>query len=435
MDQQRGRSPSGGHHQVHLSHSQSSSPQNFTENFNSNGLGINIDPALQSSNDNQTFSNGNYQYHANDAFLASQQGQQYTQSNLEDQNFGQSRDFNIESDYNQQFKQEEPSYVEQPTFTQELLSAGNYNQGDFSLYSTPAASSDQFDHQFFLNDPPQQNPSQSINPQELMSDMSSPLAHTPTPPHLLHPDGIQPSSAQQSPSFNQHQFQRSPGHSRHASLAPESAAFPQGQADWTGVLPPQFTNHRRTPSDYSDVSSASPSPNLVVHDSFEHADPRHSPMIHPQDAGIYQDPIGPGMVNFSLSDAHSQHAPSPRRGMSPNRGMSPHRSPAVSPRLGPQQVPITSQQSPFMVSMGIQNNGFVPSSGPELYNAQGHSFGHSSSLDMGQAPQMVPPEIKFELAPPSRQNSFEPPKPSIDQDALTLPERGKTLFPGHSAAN
>jgi transcription factor CRZ1 len=43
---------------------------------------------------------------------------------------------------------------------------------------------------------------------------------------------------------------------------------------------------------------------------------------------------------------------------------------------------------------------------------------------MGQAQQMVPPEINVEFAPTSRQNSFEPPKPSLDQDALTPPDRG-----------
>jgi hypothetical protein len=80
--------------------------------------------------------------------------------------------------------------------------------------------------------------------------------------------------------------------------------------------------------------------------------------------------------------------------------------------------------------MGMPNNAFVPSSGPETYAGQSQeAFGQASrngSAEMGQAQQMVPPEINVEFAPASRQNSFEPPKPlSFDQDALTPPERGK----------
>jgi hypothetical protein len=80
--------------------------------------------------------------------------------------------------------------------------------------------------------------------------------------------------------------------------------------------------------------------------------------------------------------------------------------------------------------MGMPNNGFVSPSGPEAYGGQSQeAYGQSSrngSTEVGQAQQMEPPQINVEFAPISRQNSFDPPKPSsFDQDALTPPERGK----------
>jgi hypothetical protein len=76
-----------------------------------------------------------------------------------------------------------------------------------------------------------------------------------------------------------------------------------------------------------------------------------------------------------------------------------------------------NQPNQFM--LGI-NNSFGT---PQMYQGQ-ESFPQIQH-DMGQAQQMVPPEINVEFAPTSRQNSFEPPKPSgFDQDALTPPDRG-----------
>jgi hypothetical protein len=58
-----------------------------------------------------------------------------------------------------------------------------------------------------------------------------------------------------------------------------------------------------------------------------------------------------------------------------------------------------------------------------IYGGSNQDF--SNQMDMGQAQQMVPPEINVEFAPSSRQNSFDPPKPSnFDSDALTPPDRG-----------
>ena len=189
------------------------------------------------------------------------------------------------------------------------------------------------------------------------------------------------------------------------------------------MMPPQFTTHRRSPSEYSDVSasSAAPSPNLVQHDTFDSVEQHHSPFIRPQDPSGYQEVLG--ISNFSLSDPQGQ------RGASPRRGFSPAHSPAISPRLGPQQVPMIPQQNSFMLNMPMTNNAFVPSSGPEAYAGQPQeAFGQprNGSAEMGQAQQMEPPQINVEFAPASRQNSFEPPKPlSFNQDTLTPPERGK----------
>jgi hypothetical protein len=417
MDQQRGRSPSASHQQSHISHSPS--PHQFQDNVNSIGLGLGLDTS--GSNQQQQFmnesnfntNNGIPPFVGNNTEFLNQQGQAFSQGGLGETTFTQGQDFN-----QQQFKQEEQTspFSQQPSFTQELLGASaSFNDGDFSLFTTPNNQADQFDPQLFMNDLPQPgNP--SVNPAEL-DMMSSPQVHqTPTPPNLLQPDRS-PSSAHQSPSFNQGHFQPTAGprHSRNASLGPESAAYPQGH-EWS-MMPPQFTTHRRTPSEYSDVSanSAQHSPNMGHHDTFDTIEQHHSPMQNPQDASLYQEVLGIG--SFSLSDPQVQH------GSSPGRGLSPAHSPAISPRLGPQQLPVMGQNQ-FMLGM---NNGFgqqqnMYGQGQEAFPQIQHN---DSSLEMGQAQQMVPPpDINIEYAPPSRKNSFEPPKPAFDQDALTPPDRG-----------
>jgi hypothetical protein len=436
MDQQRGRSPSAGH-QSHINQVHSPSPQQYQENTNVAGLGLGLDPSLDQQYSNSGFpqAQGIPAYsNVNNIFLTSQ-GQQYSQASVIDPIFTQNQNFNQQPDFNQQFKQEDslqqnqgslsPFNQQQPTFSQQLLGTDNFN--DFSLYSTPGTQGDQFDPNFYLNDP-QQSTGQSINPSDIMGELASPPAHTPTPPHMLQPDVQQSGSAHHSPIFNQNPYQRSPGHSRHTSLGPESAAFPHGQmpSEW-GMLPPQFTTHRRTPSEYSDVSvsSAAPSPNLVHHDTFESIDQHHSPLVRPQDPSVYQEVLGIG--NFSLSDPQIHHGASPRHGLSPAH------SPAISPRLGPQQMPMINQQNAFMINAGMPNNGFTHSSAPEIYgDLSQDTFGQQNrtgSQEMGQAQQMVAPEINVEFAPPSRQSSFEPPKPfPINEDALTPPERGELFM-------
>ncbi|KAL3424726.1 hypothetical protein PVAG01_04007 [Phlyctema vagabunda] len=421
MDQQRGRSPSAGH-QHHINQNHSPSPHQYQENVpNSIGIGLGVDSAqAQNLNNSNQYSNPGFNSnqglpsYGDNSFLNQQSP--YSQNGLGNASYGQ--------DFGQQFKQEDPgslspfSQQQQPTsFTQDLLSADistSFSGADFPLYSAPSTQDQQLDQSYFMNDFSPRSGHQSINPAEL--DMSSPPTTTATPPGMLHMD--RSPSNHQSPSFNQNQFQPSPGHSRQVSLGPESAAFPQGQQgiEW-GMMPPQFQGHRRTPSEYSDVSthSAAHSPNLGHHDSFDGIDQHHSPMQNPQDASLYQQVLSIG--DFSLSDPQIQH------GSSPGRGLSPAHSPAISPRLVPQQLSGFGPQSHFM----LNNNGFAPSN---VYGNQSHEqFPQiqqgQGSLDMGQAQQMAPPEINVEFAPASRQNSFEPPKPSLDQDALTPPERGR----------
>jgi hypothetical protein len=391
MDQHHGRAPSVGHQQSHINGSRSPSPHPFAD---ANPLGLVLD--LDSENPG----NSN-QHFTNDAFTSSNVLPSYESNEFTESSFAQFKNDDHSSPFSNQ---------QQPSFTQELLGANisNFGDGDFSLFSTSNAPVDQFDSKFFMNEVASRPGNPSINPAELnMSPMNSP-----TPPGLLQPDHARsPPLAHQSPSFNQGQF-GSPAHSRHASLGPESAAFPQGNhIDWA-MMQPQFQNHRRTPSEYSDVSasSAAPSPNLGHQETFESIEHHHSPMQHPQDA-MYQEVLGIG--TFSLSDNH---------GASPRAGLSPAHSPSISPRLGPQPPPTLNQPS-FMLGM---NNDFGQHE--HMYGDQMQDIPqirhNGGSIDMGDNQQMVPPQINVEFAPP-RVNSFEAPKPSaLDQDALTPPDRG-----------
>jgi hypothetical protein len=249
-----------------------------------------------------------------------------------------------------------------------------------------------------------------------MNNMATPQTHhSPTPPHLLGPEPHQPGSAQHSPAFNQHQFSSSPGsHSRHASLGPEAALLSNQWAQ------PQFQGHRRSPSEYSDVSSAAPSPNLVSQDAFDPADQRHSPMQRATDPALYD---GLSLGNFSISDPqqHSPHLP----------GRSPSHSPAISPRILPQPLP--EMNAPQGFGLGPQSAGFVPGAPYPGMQAPPEAF---PNLNQGGEPgMMMAPAINIDFAPASRQNSFEPGKPQMDHESLTPPERGTIRFPAFDATS
>lgn len=419
MDHQHGNPLNGGNRN-HLS--QSPSPQSHTYQGDINpanlGLGISQGNLHERYPGGQLLSADDLPIY--DANL--EQNQQYTQGNLGEPLYALSQNTNIQSDFQPQFDNSQSFGTQQFNYNENFLDESNYNAGDFPLYSNSTGQNDHYDPSLFLNDAPQQ----SINPADLIADMSSPQNHTPTPPQMLQPELPQTSSAQHSPSFNQQQFPRSPGHSRNASLQPESAQFPNAhlQTDW-GMLAQQFRSHRRTPSEYSDVSasSAAHSPNLGLHDSFDNGDQRHSPQVVPQDQSIYQDLRGIG--NFSLSDSQAHH------GTSPLHGRSPAHSPIPSPRLGPLHIPMNqmNQQSPFMLNMNMPNNTYIHNASPDLYGLTQEQYNDRNDCnEIGQAQQMPPPDINIVLAPVSRQNSFEPPKPAtLDQDALTPPQRGKAF--------
>lgn len=390
MDQQaihpvgsaRGRSPSAGNPQPHIRNSHSPSPHPYQSPEPSIGLGIALD---SSSAVNPQFTTSDYNPYdnnnANNRFLNTSQPQPYDQQGIVDPS-----SFDLDQDFSQSLTSQS-----QAAFAQNLLSPDFSGSGDFSLFPS-STQADQFNTPLF-GDLTQANV-QSLDPSDLTNMTSPQTHHSPTPPHLLKPE---PGSAHHSPSFNQHQF-TSPGHSRHASLGPEAAFIP-GQLDWSQ---PQFQRHRRTPSEYSDVSSNAASPHLTGHDGFEHVH-GHSPMQRPQD--FYDGVVGLG--NFSITDPNQ-----------PSR--SPSHSPAISPRIHPQQMP--EQNSGMMLNTGYPN--------PQMgYSEEFPSLPQEGVIDPQITQPMAPPSINIDFAPTnSRQNSFEPPKPPMDAQSLTPPDRGKWCF-------
>ena len=292
-----------------------------------------------------------------------------------------------------------------------------------------------FDNAFMLDPQLQANiqaQHQSINPADIMSNMSSPQNMNSTPPNLMPPDLV--SSRHGSPSPSGPHF--SPDHSRHASLDPSTANFPNGQqpTDWAGMMSgAQFQTHRRAPSEHSDVSSSvAPSPYLGQQDSFEAFDQSHSPMLGAQqDPQLYTDALG--IESFSLSDPQQQAQQHQQQQQQHHKQISPRHSPYPSPRMTPHSGFGMPQDNNFMLSSDLQNN-FNGQPGPEIYTTSpSQNFGQfamrQDSGDMGQAAQMAPPEINVELAPPSRQSNFEPLRPENDLDALSPPERGEKAIP------
>lgn len=392
MDQQaqRGRSPSAGHQpsQPHINQSHSPSPSPYSSNEQVIGLGLGLDPSSAQQQSFDTFGGA--------AFLDPQQQQQqaFAQANVSDpavfapnNAFAQSAPTG--SDTSLPFNtQSQPAYL-----------SPNLNDGsDFSLFPPAGGQGDHFSSPLF------EQP--TLNPGD-MNNMTSPQTHhSPTPPHMFQQEGPQPGSAHHSPAFNQHQFSSPPAtHSRHVSLGPEAALLPNQLSEWSQ---PQFQGHRRTPSEYSDVSSvAGHSPHMVSSDVFEGDPSGHSPLQRPSDGSLYQEVLGIG--SFSLSDP--QHSPG-------HQGRSPSHSPAISPRIVPQQMPDMSQQPNF---------GLAPNNAYGYPNMQGveafPSLQNTSGPDMSQ---MAPPAINIDYAPSNaKPGNFEVPKPPMDQDSLTPPDRGK----------
>ncbi|KAL7794581.1 hypothetical protein V8C37DRAFT_401316 [Trichoderma ceciliae] len=404
---QRGRSPSAGSFQpdINQSHSPARSPFAPTSDQPAVGLslGVGLDPSQQQQQHHQQ------QQHQHHLRQQQQQQQQRVFAAPIHPNYDS---FNANGFLGAQANAADPttgfdpsaSFGQQPRATgadstlslnaqaQHSYLSPNLHDGDFSLFPSTAEQEDQYNAPLF------EQPLGDINV------MTSPHSHqSPTPPRLLQPDILQ------SPPFSQHQFSSPPStHSRNASLGPEAALLPSQIGDWTQ---PQFQGHRRTPSEYSEVSSVSPSPHLVSSDTFD-ADPSgHSPLQRPSDVSLYQEVLGIG--SFSLAD-HS----------SPGyHGRSPSHSPAISPRIIPQQMPDAMQPSFHLIPPNPEYEGV--SGYPDLQPSH-ETFPPLQSGMGADMHQMAPPAINIDFAPTNaRPGGFEPPKSQMDQDSLTPPERGR----------
>lgn len=441
--QHRGRSPSTGRHPASahdLRHSPSPSPRLFHD-YNQN---LSIDPFISHPNfSSLSFSPSDnsqvgpdVQYSLPSPFLEnSSHAPPYRQQHVLPSNGFSDLDQKTPYDHaNSSVIHRDPSsshrnlQPENQQFnTATLISSNSGNQfGNFEQqHSFSAKRGHTLDNTFLLD--PQldmQVQHQSVNPADIMSDMSSPQNMMPTPPNLIPPDHAS-SSNHGSPQPGQGQF-TSPNHSRHASTSlGASVAVNQTQShgDWTGFIGEQFQTHRRAPSEHSDFSSSvAPSPLLPQHDSFESFD-QASPMLKPQqDNQVYHDALGIGQ--FSISD--------PKQPQHQEQRFSPGHSPYVSPRMSPHPG-YGYPQDQFQLSQDMQNN-FNGRPGPEVYpNPSDPSFSlfqhRLNSGDMGQAAQMTPPEISVDLAPPSVPPHFETLRAENDYDALTPPVRGEYTIP------
>jgi hypothetical protein len=202
------------------------------------------------------------------------------------------------------------------------------------------------------------------------------------------------------------------------SLDPSSAAYPQGNGtEWLGMG--GYRAHQRSPSDQlSDISSAHNSPYMQTLDSFDHS----SPMLNPSADPSFSDGLGLG--HFSLNDPQSAQ-----------NFYSPGHSPAISPRLMPQQneLPAFTADNNFGMVPAMSGQFGQPNDGPEMFPSYGHdsfpAYGHNqptSPSDLGAADQMSPPEISIDYAPPAKDNHVNRPSRSIaDGETLSPPIRRK----------
>lgn len=398
--QQRGRSPSAGN--AIRSHSPSPHAP-YQHNLSSFGIDSRVNnPATSFAVAGAAFDNTQ--------FLTTTQGQQYPQqAALVDQSYLQAAQ-NLSQHTTPLFgPQGHP-------ISPDALDLANTNSNpDFNgffqstdINQNPSYLGTTLDPQL-LDSQSQQH--QSINPSDLLSQMATTQHNAPTPPHLMpNMNHHQTPSPHASPNMNQGAFV-SPGHSRHASLDPNAAYGPS--TEWASMA--NFRGHRRVPSEtaYSDVSSAQASPYLTQQDSFEHDQP--SPLLNAQnDPQLFENPVQQ-LGQFSLNDS--------------NAHISPGHSPHMSPRLNPQQQQALPMFQPG--SFGLEqnaNNHYAPQGMVSYHNQGPEPFPsiNQPGVEFGQADAMSPPEINIDFAPPSRQASFEPPKPEHRADALSPPDRCKS---------
>jgi hypothetical protein len=434
--QDRKRSPSVGQQQPNhnISHPSSSVYSEHTP-------GLGLDPSISSP----TFTTGafnagipsttgteHYQY-TNPYLAASSQAPQYTPLDLPISDFGGQELGEHYKQRNSLNGQQRPTHLNLQDSNHQFVN--NFGPPELTTnfaeqFSSqdPNTNQDNFDNVFLL-DPSLpsvgQGQDQSINPADLIGVMSSPQGHLSTLNMMQVDSRPVTMPSMHSPSMQQTPFY-SPGHSRHVSLDPASAGYQhvqQHQAEWNGMLGNAFQQHRRQPSEPSDVSSSvAPSPFLPQHDNFDTYDQGHSPMLNPQQEGSgYSEVLG--MDGFSLTDA--QQRP----------GVSPRRSPYVSPRMSPRQGLGLAPETQFMLPSNDTSSAFGTVNGPHSYTSPaGEHFPNylnREPSDMGQAAQMQPPAINVEPPEPSRQQQYDAPRNGGIADGLSPPDRGRTFRTQH----
>jgi transcription factor CRZ1 len=114
-----------------------------------------------------------------------------------------------------------------------------------------------------------------------------------------------------------------------------------------------------------------------------------------------------GIEDFSINDQQQAQ-------------VSPGHSPYMSPRLMAQPNQGLGMGSDFILQQGMQPLMLGP--GPEIYATQPEDSYRNPSIasDMGRADQFPAPTINIEMAPVSRQVSFEPETNNLG-DSLSPP--------------
>lgn len=404
----RGRSPSQGR-------SNHISPQPSPHNYHDATIRLGLDPAVNHS----TFTSGKFTQGATDPSIqfppiypdpavqsqnlphttvsasALYHNSHYHQSPFQN---GRPLEFHEGHPFDNQFLQNSDPFL--------FAHDDNNNNDDNNMQAS-------FTNTDFSLDPAFNSSQQSnINPANLSKGPSS---HPSTPPNLLSPENHSSPGQPGSPASTQGQFY-TPQHSRHQSLDPASAAYPSGSGptDWQGLA---FQQHRRAPSDHSEISSNAPSPFLPHAEIGESIESHHSPMMGAQHDGMNAF----GIENFSINDHQQAH-------------VSPGHSPYISPRLIPQQNLGLGMGPDFMLQPGLSGHMPGPTGPrPEIYTTQSdepfrnmpHARHASVVSDMGQADQFPAPTINIEPAPVSRQASFEPEMNNL-ADNLSPPTSSST---------
>jgi transcription factor CRZ1 len=251
----------------------------------------------------------------------------------------------------------------------------SFGNGGF-MYQGASMPTD-FNQNYSLNQAFDMGAQNNVNPAEL-SKVSSPQDHQ--SPNLQPPEKLP--SQPGSPASTNGQFY-TPQHSRNVSLDPSSA--------YSGV---NFQQHRRAPSEHSDVSSANHSPYLAHAEMSTGINlSQSSPYLPPQT----DTSTAFGMESFSLAD------------------QAPYRSPRLMPHMDVGQQNMGMDTSAMHLNqMGLPVSEVYTTQAPQyavqapVVPSNHHIRNTSVVSDIGQADQFAPPTINIEPAPVSRQQSFGP---------------------------